>query len=83
MSLTTQQRNTLYQSFAPVIGAEEAALLLDQFPANEGAELVTNAHLDLKLADVDLAIARLENRMYVAMVGLTTIGVGIVLAVGR
>jgi len=76
MALSTQQRNTLYQSNAPVIGAEEAALLLDQFPANEGAELVTNDHLSL-------AIARLENRMYVAMVGLTTIAVGIVLAVGR
>lgn len=76
MALTTQQRTILYQAIAPVIGAEEAGILLDQFPASEGAELVTVDHLSL-------AIARLENRMYVAMVGLTTIAVGIVLAVGH
>lgn len=75
MALTTQQRTTLYQAISPVIGDEEAGLLLDQFPASEGAELVTNDHLSL-------AIARLENRMYVAMVGLTTIAVGVILAVG-
>lgn len=76
MARTTQQRTTLYQAIAPVIGAEEAAILLDQFPASEGAELVTNDHLSV-------AIARLENRLYVAMVGIATVGIGIVLAVGR
>lgn len=76
MALTTQQRTILYQAIAPVIGAKEAGILLDQFPASEGAELVTVDHLSL-------AIARLQNRMYVAMVGLTTIAVGIVLAVGH
>lgn len=50
--------------------------MLDQFPASEGAELVTNDHLSV-------AIARLENRLYVAMVGIATVAVGIVLAVGR
>ena len=50
--------------------------MLDQFPAGEGAELVTNDHLSV-------AIARLENRLYVAMVGIATVGIGIVLAVGR
>lgn len=76
MALTTRQRTTLYQAIAPVIGAEEAAILLDQFPAGEGAELVTNDHLSV-------AIARLENRLYVAMVGIATVGIGIVLAVGH
>ena len=76
MALTTRQRTTLYQAIAPVIGAEEAAILLDQFPASEGAELVTNDHLSV-------AIARLENRLYVAMVGIAVIMLGILTALSR
>lgn len=56
MALTTVERHTLFESLTDVIGSEKAALLLDQFPAKEGDELVTTTQLDL-------ALARLEGRI--------------------
>lgn len=90
MAPTTRQRRFLYAAIAPAIGTEEADLLLDQFPAREGDELITRDYLAARLAEVRTEVAdfraevaRLENRLYVTLVGLTTVAVGIILTVGR
>ena len=90
MALTTRQRTTLYNAIAAAIGTEEAGLLLDQFPAREGDELITRDYLAARLAEVraDVAdvrtdVARMENRLYVAMVGIAVIMLGILTAFSR
>ena len=90
MALTTRQRTTLYTAIAAAIGTEEAGLLLDQFPAREGDELITRDFLAARLAEVrtEVAevrtdIARMENRLYVAMVGIAVIAIGIITALNR
>lgn len=83
MALTTRQRRFLHAAIAPAIGTEEADLLLDQFPAREGDELITRDHLDARFAEVRTDIARLENRLYVAMVGIAVIAIGIITALNR
>ena len=90
MALTTRQRTTLYNAIAAAIGTEEAGLLLDQFPAREGDELITRDFLAARLAEVRTEVAevrtdmaRMENRLYVAMVGLDVVMLGIILAVIR
>ena len=90
MALTTRQRTTLYTAIADAIGTEEAGLLLDQFPAREGDELITRDHLATGLAEVrtEIAgvrteIARMENRLYVAMVSISVVAIGVVTALTR
>lgn len=83
MALTTRQRTTLYNAIAAAIGTEEAGLLLDQFPAREGDEPITRDHLDARFAEVRTDIARLENRLSVATVGIAVIAVGIITALNR
>ncbi len=83
MALTTRQRSRLYTAIAAAIGTEEAELLLDQFPAREGDELITRDYLAAVIAEVRADIARMENRLYVTLVGLTTVAVGVILTVGR
>ncbi|MBL8777506.1 MAG: hypothetical protein JNK12_16305 [Acidimicrobiales bacterium] len=90
MALTTRQRRFLHAAIAPAIGTEEADLLLDQFPASEGDELITRDYLAARLAEVRTEIAefrtevaRMENRLYVAMVGIAVVMLGVILTVGR
>ena len=83
MALTTRQRTTLYNAIAAAIGTDEAGLLLDQFPAREGDEPITRDHLDARFAEVRTDIARLENRLSVATVGIAVIAVGIITALNR
>lgn len=79
MALTTRQRSRLYTA----IGTEEAELLLDQFPAREGDELITRDYLAAVIAEVRADIARMENRLYVAMVGIAVVMVGVITALTR
>ena len=83
MALTTRQRTTLYTAIADAIGTEEAGLLLDQFPAREGDELITRDHLATGLAEVRTEIAGMENRLYVAMVSISVVAIGVVTALTR
>lgn len=101
MALTTRQRRFLYAAIAPAIGTEEADLLLDQFPAREGDELITRDYLAARLAEVRAEVAefraetraevadfraevaRMENRLYVAMVGIAVVMVGVISALTR
>lgn len=83
MALTTRQRTTLYNAIAAAIGTDEAGLLLDQFPAREGDEPITRDHLDARFAEVRTDIARLENRLSVATVGIAVIAIGIITALNR
>lgn len=79
VALTTRQRSRLYTA----IGTEEAELLLDQFPAREGDELITRDYLAAMIAEVRADIARMENRLYVAMVGIAVVMVGVITALTR
>ena len=83
VALTTRQRSRLYTAIAAAIGTEEAELLLDQFPAREGDELITRDYLAAVIAEVRADIARMENRLYVAMVGIAVVMVGVITALTR
>ena len=52
MALSTKHRTSLYQSLAPLVGAEEADALLNEFPASEGDELVTKHLLRAELSEL-------------------------------
>ena len=41
MALSTQHRTTIYGKLAPILGPEEARLLLDQFPTTEREQPAT------------------------------------------
>lgn len=97
MAINTRIRSSLYQSFVPIVGEEEAEALLAEFPARDADELITKDHLGREIATVRTEIAavhteiatvrtemaRMENRLYVAMVTMITVATGIILTVGR
>jgi hypothetical protein len=57
MAIDTAHRSSIYQSLIPVMGEENADVLMSQFPATEGDELVTKQFLRAELADVRSQIA--------------------------
>jgi hypothetical protein len=54
--LSTKHRSSLYHSLTPLVGAEEADALLNEFPANEGDELVTKQVLRAELAELRVEV---------------------------
>jgi hypothetical protein len=62
MALSTKHRAALYQSLTPLVGAEEADALLNEFPALEGDELVTTTVLRAELAELRTEVQVLFRR---------------------
>lgn len=75
MALTTSDRQQIYTRLAPVIGEQEAEMLLDQFPSSADAELVTVARLaetDHRIAMLDAKIDMVELRLDARIEGVET-----------
>ncbi len=66
MALSEKLRASIFRKLSPVIGEEETAAVLSNFPARDVEEPVTKEHLQLELAlirtdlDAGLAAVRLE-----------------------
>lgn len=52
MAIDARQRSSLYEKLAPLIGEEDANVMLSQFPAGEIDELVTRHFLRAEIAEV-------------------------------
>jgi glycosyltransferase A (GT-A) superfamily protein (DUF2064 family) len=70
VSLTTGDRQKISTRLAPAIGEQEAEMLLDQFPSNADAELVTVGRLaetdhriDMLDAKIDMVEMRLDAKI--------------------
>ena len=50
MTIDAAHRSSIYQKLVPVLGAEDANVLMSEFPALEADELVTRDHLRAELA---------------------------------
>lgn len=70
MAIDASQRSSLYRKLAPLIGEEDANVMLSQFPAAETDELVTKQYLRAELAELE---HRLTLRMFAVMGGFTTL----------
>jgi hypothetical protein len=51
VALTTKTRNSLYGKFVPILGEEDTAALLDQYPAHELDEPVTKGFVRAEIAE--------------------------------
>ena len=74
MTLSTKHRSSLYQSLAPLVGAEEADALLNELPSADGDQLVTKdflrAELSTEVGGLRLAVERGFRRQTMLMASL-------------
>jgi hypothetical protein len=52
MAIDAAHRSSIYQSLVPVLGEEDANILMSEFPATEADELVTKGFLRGEIADL-------------------------------
>ena len=83
MALDARTRSSIYESLAPVIGADNANALMSEFPASETDELVTKQFLRAELAALRQEMANMETKLTLrigaAAVAQTTILGGLLL----
>ncbi|MBK5221690.1 MAG: hypothetical protein JJE52_02200 [Acidimicrobiia bacterium] len=58
MSLSTRQRTSIFYKLIPLLGEEDADLLMSEFPASEHDQLVTRDHLRAELSLTREQLAR-------------------------
>ena len=51
MALDARSRSSIYQNLVPILGEEDANLLMSEFPSVEADELVTKQFLRAELAE--------------------------------
>ncbi len=51
MALGARSRSSIYQNLVPILGEEDANLLMSEFPSVEADELVTKQFLRAELAE--------------------------------
>lgn len=51
MALDARSRSSIYQKFVPILGEQDANLLMSEFPSVEADELVTKQFLRTELAE--------------------------------
>lgn len=52
MALDARSRSSIYQSLVPILGEQDANLLMSEFPSVEADELVTKQFLRAELAEL-------------------------------
>ena len=60
MALSEKHRSRFYDHFVEHVGEEAAEAMLAQFPSRDADELVTKAHLDLRVVELDLRFAHVD-----------------------
>jgi hypothetical protein len=63
MALDAAHRASIYEKLRPVLGDEDANVLMSEFPALEAQELVTKDFLRAELALTRAEMAELESRL--------------------
>jgi hypothetical protein len=72
VAMLERHRSSIYRTLVPILGEEETEAMLSQFPASEGAELVTKEHLRAELADLRTEMAELRTDLKTDMAELRT-----------
>ena len=65
--LDAAHRASIYEKLRPILGDEDANVLMSQFPAVEGDVLVTRDHLRAELAEIRAEMGALETRLTVRL----------------
>lgn len=63
MALDAAHRASIYQKLRPVLGDEDANILMSEFPSIEAQELVTKDFLRAELAHLRGELSTLETRL--------------------
>lgn len=67
MTIDAAHRASIYEKLRPILGDEDANVLMSQFPAIEADVLVTRDHLRAELAELRGEMASLEARLTVRL----------------
>ena len=70
MALDARSRSSIYQNLVPILGEQDANVLMSQFPSIEADELVTKDFLRAELAELE---ARLMLRLGSAIAASTAL----------
>ena len=87
MALDAAHRASIYEKLRPVLGDEDANVLMSEFPSIEAQELVTKdflraelAGIEAKLAGFDAQLAALEGRLTVRIGSAIAASTGLMVA---
>ena len=67
MTIDAAHRASIYEKLRPILGDEDANLLMSQFPSVEADVLVTRDHLRAELAEIRSEMGALETRLTVRL----------------
>jgi hypothetical protein len=67
MTIDAAHRASIYEKLRPILGDEDANLLMSQFPSVEADTLVTRDHLRAELAEIRSAMGAIETRLTVRL----------------
>ena len=82
MALDAAHRASIYQKLRPVLGDEDANILMSEFPSIEAQELVTKDFLRAELAQLRGEMAELENRVTLRLGSAIAASTALLTAIG-
>ena len=82
MALDAAHRASIYQKLRPVLGDEDANILMSEFPSVEAQELVTKDFLRAELAQLRGEMAELENRVTLRLGSAIAASTALLTAIG-
>jgi hypothetical protein len=77
MALDAAHRSSIYQNLVPILGEEDANILMSEFPSIEADELVTREFLRAELAELRTELHRELSRMRVWTVSTLLAGMAL------
>lgn len=78
MAIDAAHRSSIYRKLVPVLGEEDANIVMSEFPSVEAQELVTKDFLRAELAELEARINDRFRQQTIWMCTLSTTLVGIV-----
>jgi hypothetical protein len=82
MALDAAHRASIYEKLRPVLGDEDANVLMSEFPSTEAHELVTKDVLRAELAELRTELADVKSALTVRMGSAIAASTALLAAVG-
>lgn len=82
MALDAAHRASIYEKLRPILGDEDANVLMSEFPSVEAQELVTKDFLRAELSALRGEISALENRLTIRLGSAIAASTAVLAAVG-
>ena len=77
MALDAAHRSSIYQKLVPVLGEDDANILMNEFPAHERDEIVTEEFLRAELATLEAKLTVRVGAMLAASTALMLTAFGL------